>query len=189
MLPWDSLDRILFEQSAQQIRKQGWCSSYRLSWPGLNLSDRLLESACLKGRQSCWHFVKYAAKSPDIRLETVYTLFIEKFRGHVIWCTILAFRAIFSVCCLLLILVAILVVCQVWELSGQTKVAELERTVLVEQHVRGFQVAIYDTIRVQVVKALSQVAAKLLNRLLGQFLILFYQLEQVSTSTILEDNP
>ena len=78
---------------------------------------------------------------------------------------------------------------KIGKFARKTKVAQFECAVLVNEHVRRLEIAVDDTVEVQVIQALSQVTTKLLDSCLRQLFILLDQLEQISTGTILKDNP
>ena len=156
----------------------------------MDLGDQLLEPTGLERWKTCCHFVDDTAKGPDVRLETVDTLIIKKLGCHVVRSSILPLGTVLAVHSFsFLISCRILAIDQIRQLASQTEVAELERAVFIEQHVRWLQVAVNNPIEVQVVQALSEVSTEFLNRLLGQLFVLLDQLEQVSTSAVLENDP
>ena len=188
MLPRNTLDWVFFEKSAQQVREKSTCIRNGLVWSRLNLSDELLQATCLEGRQACGHLVKYAAKRPQVRLITVDTLVIEQLRSHVVRSSVFPLRA--SFCVLIWLLASISsIFSEVGKFARKSKVAKLESAVLVDKYIRRLQVTVDDSVEVQVVETLGQVSTKLLDRLLGQLFVLFNQLKQVATGTVLKNDP
>ena len=94
MLPRNALDRIFLKKSAQKIREKSWRACYWLVRLRLNFSNQLLQSTCFEWWQTCCHLVQNAAERPHVRLITVHSLIIEKFRSHVVRRAIFSFRSI-----------------------------------------------------------------------------------------------
>ena len=157
--------------------------------PSLNLCDQLLQATCFEGWQSSCHLIEDTAKCPDVRLVTVDTLIVEKLWRHVVRRAILALGAAFLPILVLVILIVLILVGKVCKLTGKAKVTELERTVFIEEHIRRFEVTVDNAIEMEIVETLSQISAKLLYRLFRKLLILFDQLEEITSSTVLKDDP
>ena len=117
----------------------------------------------------------------------MHTFISEQFGRHVVWCSTFLLVAV-------AISVSVRWLCrlrslQIRQLARQAKVAELECAILIHQHIRGFQIAVDDAVRMQVVKALRKISSKLSDRVFWQLLIQLDHLKQVPTRTVLEDDP
>lgn len=175
MLPIDTLRGILLEQALQQVVEE-WTEALNLRrLLFADLRDEILEARSGVWRLASGKLKEHAAERPHVRVKRVDAIVSEQLRRHVVR------RA-----CLRRLSVALvnglgsllgLTLHEVGQLLGQAEVAQLERVVLVHEHIGWLQVAIDNAVGVQVVETLGKVAAKLLDALLRQLLVLLNELK------------
>ena len=78
---------------------------------------------------------------------------------------------------------------EIYKLAGKPEITKFESTILVQQHIGWFKIAVDNTVGMQIVQSLRQISSKLFHSIFGQLFVLFNQLEQIATGTIFKNDP
>ena len=133
LLPVRSLQGVLLQQQLNKVIQLGWnflLNFGRRVW--LDHLNQCFQTTCVEGRLTSNHLEEHASQCPEIWRKWIYTLVLEKLRGHIVRSTLFLILFIIS------LWLRSFLGCQISDLLAEAKVTKFKIAELIYKDIPRF---------------------------------------------------